>query len=68
MAALGGPCAISGDTYTETPQYSFGIADAFKELRDKQQRFTWRLDADRWNLKGQLSQGTKLDEVWERVK
>ena len=65
-SALGGTCAIAGDSYIETPQY--GLGQVLDLLRDKEQKFTWKLDGDRWHLKGQLSNGLKLEEEWERVK
>jgi hypothetical protein len=65
-SALGGTCAIAGDTYIETPQY--GLGQALELLRDKPQKFTWKLDEDRLHISGQLSNGLKLEEVWERVK
>jgi hypothetical protein len=65
-SALGGSCALHGDSYVETPQYGLGrVVDL---LRDKPQKFTSRLDGNRWYLNGQLSNGEKLEEVWERVK
>ena len=66
VAALGGRCSVSRESYTEIPQY--GLGDALTVLRDKEQKFTWRVEGDRWYLKGRLSQGMTLEEVWERVK
>ena len=57
---------MSRESYTEIPQY--GLGDALTVLRDKEQKFTWRVEGDRWYLKGRLSQGMTLEEVWERVK
>jgi hypothetical protein len=65
-SSLGGTYSIKGDSYIETPQY--GLGDELDALRDKEQKFNWRVDGDRLYQNGRLSVGVKLEEVWERVR
>jgi hypothetical protein len=62
----GGTYTRKGDKYEETPQY--GIGDDFNGIRDKIQSFTLVIEGDRWHHVGALSNGMKIDEVWERCK
>ena len=62
----------AGGTYTlkgeivETPRYGFG--GDFDVIRDKPQAFTLEIEGDKWHRSGALSNGLKIEEVWERVK
>jgi hypothetical protein len=62
----GGTYTLKGDRYEETPQYGFG--DDFNIIRDKPQPFTLKIEGDRWHHSGTLSNGLKIEEVWERSK
>jgi hypothetical protein len=62
----GGAYTLKGDRYEETPQYGFG--EDFNAIRDIPQPFTLRIEGDRWHLSGTLSNGLKIEEVWERSK
>ena len=62
----GGLYTIKGETYTEHPSY--GIGDNFDVIRDTDHSFQWKIVGDKWYTNGQLSNGTKIEEVWELVK
>ncbi len=62
----GGAYTIKGDQYEELPQYGFG--SDFDIIRDKPQSFSIKIEGDRWHHSGTLSNGLKIDEVWERCK
>jgi hypothetical protein len=62
----GGAYTLKGDRYEETPQYGFG--EDFNAIRDKPQPFTLKIEGDRWHHTGTLSNGLKIEEVWERSK
>jgi hypothetical protein len=62
----GGTYTLKGDQYEETPRYGLGGDAAL--TRDKVQSFTLKIDGDKWHQVGTLSNGVKIDEVWERCK
>lgn len=62
--AAGGSYTVIGDTYFETPTYATGD---FHGLKGKTQRFTWRVEGNRWFHSGTLTSGLTIEEVWERV-
>jgi hypothetical protein len=62
----GGTYTLDGEKYEETPRYGLG-AD-FEAVRDKPHAFTLKLEGDSWKHSGELSNGLKIEEVWERVK
>ena len=65
IASLGGPYTQKGDEYVEMPEYGVGtILDA---LKGNPQVFKWKVDGNKWYHNGQLSGGTTIEEVWERV-
>jgi hypothetical protein len=62
---LGGTYTLKGDEYVEMPEYGVGtILDA---LKGNPQVFKWKVDGNKWYHNGQLSGGTTIEEVWERV-
>jgi hypothetical protein len=63
----GGTYSVKGDSYIETPQYNLEHA-GLDSMREKEQKFTWRVDGDRFYQNGRLSNGVKLEEVYERVR
>jgi hypothetical protein len=62
----GGTYTLRGDQYDETPRYGLGQDAA--QIRGKVQSFTLKIDGDKWHQVGTLSNGTKIDEIWERCK
>jgi hypothetical protein len=65
MRAAGGDYTLKGEVYEETPKY--GISSDFDEIKGKAQTFKWKVEANRWYHNGKLSDGTTIEEVWERV-
>jgi hypothetical protein len=63
--AAGGAYTLKGNAYQETPEY--GMSDDFDVLKGKPQAFTCRIDANKWYNNGSLSNGTMIEEVWERI-
>ena len=63
--AAGGGYTLNGETYEETPEY--GISDDFDLIKGKTQTFTWKVDGNTWHHDGKLSNGLRIEEVWERV-
>jgi hypothetical protein len=63
--AAGGGYTLKGEAYEETPEY--GISSDFDELKGKAQTFACRIEGNKWYLKGSLSNGLTIEEVWERV-
>jgi hypothetical protein len=62
----GGTYTLKGDQFEETPQY--GLGGDFDTIRDKPQAFTIKIEGDRWRHSGVLSNGLKIEEVWERCR
>lgn len=63
--SMGGTYSLSGSTYVEKPEFAF---EGMEEFVGKVQKFTVRIEGDKWIHSGELSNGTKLEEVWRRVK
>ncbi len=63
--AAGGDYTLKGELYEETPKY--GISSDFDDIKGKVQTFKWKVEANRWYHNGKLSEGTTIEEVWERV-
>ena len=61
----GGTCTLDGEKYEETPRY--GLGDDFETIQDKPHTFTLKLEGDTLHQNGELSNGLKIEEVWERV-
>jgi len=65
QSMAGGTYTLSGAAYTESIDYAGeGMTDYF----GKKQSFTIRVEGDKLYQSGQLSDGTKIEEVWQRVK
>lgn len=62
---MGGPYALKGDKYEETPEY--GITEIFTSIKGKPQSFTWRVEGGKWYHSGTISSGLTIEEVWQRV-
>src|SRR5437016_2304675 len=60
---LGGPYILDGDKYEETPEY--GVGSLIKSFKGKLQKFTWKVEEDKWYHTGKTHNGSKVAEVWE---
>ena len=65
-AAGGGPYTLKGTRYEETLQY--GLGAGVMPLLGKTQVFTLRIEGMHWYHNGKESDGTVVEEVWERVR
>jgi len=63
--AAGGDYTITGEVYEETPNY--GLGSDFDIIKGKAQTFKWKVEGNKWHHNGKLSNGTTIEEVWERV-
>jgi hypothetical protein len=61
----GGPYTLDGESYTETIEF---VGEGMETYRGKKQPFTIKVDGDKLNQSGQLSDGLKIEEVWQRLK
>ncbi len=66
IRAAGGSCRLGDGTYVERLEYA--NADDLAGLIGKDQKFTWKVEGDRWYLSGNLSNGQRIEELWERAK
>jgi hypothetical protein len=64
-AAGGGRYTVNGSRYEETVEY--GLGEGIRPLFGKTQVFTLRIDGRRWHQHGKETDGTVIEEVWERV-
>ena len=64
--AAGGTYTLTGDNYTEKIEY--GMSGDFDAVKNAAHTFKCRIEGDTWHHTGQLSNGTKLEEQWTRVK
>ena len=65
VMASGGTYSLTADTYTENPSY--GLGRVFRNNRGSRNPLNWRVEGNKWYHSGQLANGTKIEEVWERV-
>jgi hypothetical protein len=65
LSMAGGPYTLSGGAYTETIAYG---GEGMTDYVGKPQPFTIRVEGDKLHQSGQLSDGIKIEEVWQRVK
>jgi len=65
LSAAGGKYSLAGNTYTETIDFA---GSGMEEYVGKPQKFTVRVEGDKLTQSGELSDGLKIEEVWERVK
>lgn len=63
--SMGGTYKRSGDSYVEIPEFAFEGMEAYV---GKEQKFTAKVEGDKWTQSGVLSPGQKLEEIWQRVK
>ncbi len=64
-SSAGGPYGLREGAYTETIEF---VGDGMETYLGKKQEFTIRIDGDKLFQSGQLSDGLKIEEVWQRVK
>jgi hypothetical protein len=62
--SAGGTYTIKDDTYVEMPLYTLG--QGVEDILEKPQKFTFKIDGNKWHHIGELSSGAKIDEVWEK--
>ena len=65
QGSAGGPYTLSGGAYTETIEFA---AEGMTDYLGKKQSFTISVEGDKLHQSGQLSDGLKIEEVWQRVK
>lgn len=65
VASAGGNYKLTGDSYTETIEFA---GDGMETYLGKSQKFTIRIEGDKLFQSGELSDGLKIEENWERVK
>ena len=63
--SMGGTYRLDGDSYVERVEFAFEGMGAYV---GKEQKFTAKLEGDKWTHSGILSEGQKLEEIWKRVK
>jgi hypothetical protein len=61
----GGPYTLDGISYTETVEF---VGTGMETYLGKKQTFTIKVDGDKLRQSGQLSDGLKIEEVWQRLK
>jgi hypothetical protein len=64
QSMAGGTYTFSDGAYTESVEYA---GEGMTEYFGKRQSFTIRVEGDKLHQSGQLSDGTKIEEVWQRV-
>jgi hypothetical protein len=64
--AGGGKYSLEGTHYEEAVQY--GIGEGMAPLIGTTQVFTLRIEGGRWHQTGKETDGTLIEEVWERVR
>jgi hypothetical protein len=64
-SSAGGPYSLRDGAYTESIEF---VGDGMETYLGKKQVFTIRIDGDKLFQSGQLSDGLKIEEVWQRVK
>ncbi|PYJ86984.1 MAG: hypothetical protein DME22_03145 [Verrucomicrobia bacterium] len=63
--SMGGTYKYAGDSYIEIPEFAF---EGMGSYVGKEQKFTVKIEGDKWIHSGVLSAGQKLEEIWKRVK
>lgn len=64
--AGGGRYRLDGARYEETVEY--GLGEGMRPLIGKTQVFSLRIEGGRWYQEGTESDGTVIEEVWERAR
>jgi hypothetical protein len=58
-----GTVQMDDKNYTEEIKYS-----SFKDLVGKTAKFTYRIEGDKWYIKGGIENMMTFEEVWQRIK
>jgi len=61
----GGPYTLKGNSYTESIEF---VGTGMETYLGKKQSFTIKVDGDKLHQSGQLSDGLKIEEIWQRLK
>jgi hypothetical protein len=64
-SSAGGTYTLRDGAYAETIEF---VGEGMETYLGKKQEFTIRIDGDKLFQSGQLSDGLKIEEVWQRVK
>ena len=64
LAAMGGSVVIDGNKYIETVEHGLG---PIMNLLGEKQRFTWKIEGNKFTQAGTLSNGVYIEELFERV-
>jgi hypothetical protein len=64
-SSAGGPYSYREGVYIETIEF---VGEGMETYLGKKQEFKIRIDGDKLFQSGQLSDGLKIEEVWQRVK
>jgi hypothetical protein len=62
----GGTYTVEQDSYTERLEYA--NSEDLRALIGADQKFTWKVQGDQWYHTGRLSNGVRIDELWERAR
>ena len=65
LSSAGGPYSLRDGAYTETIEF---VGDGMEPYLAKKQVFTIKIDGDKLFQSGQLSDGLKIEEIWQRAK
>ena len=65
LSSAGGSYTLAGGAYIETLEYA---GSGMEPYLGKAQKFTIRIEGDKLHQSGELSDGLRIEEVWERVK
>ena len=65
VEVAGGSYKLNGNEFIET--LSYGLGPNFKAINGKSHTFRDKVEGNKWFHNGQLANGTRIEEVWERV-
>jgi RNA polymerase sigma factor (sigma-70 family) len=65
LSACGGTWTLKGDQYEETNEFA---TDNMEHVRGKTFAWNYKIDGDKWSLKGGPDLENHVDEVWVRAK
>ena len=64
LTSAGGVYTLKGGTYTETIDFA---GEGMQTYLGNAQKFTIKVEGDKLHQSGALSDGLKIEEIWERV-
>jgi len=65
LSVVGGTYALNDGKYVESIEYA---GEGMAGMLGKTQSFMVKIEGDKWGQTGQLPNGIRIEEVWERVK